>query len=372
MTADGKGRAAGRTFLFAGGGSGGHISPALAVVERLGEAEESARALVVCSKRPLDSIMLREAKVRFETIPASPFSVRPAALVRFGVNFRRSRREARALIRREAVERVIALGGFVAAPVVAAAVRDRVPVTLLNLDAPPGKANRWMARRCEQVLSAIEIPPEPGFAPQVVGMPIRRSAVAPGPAELCRRRLGLDPDAPLLLVTGASPGARSINDLLAALLACEPQIFSGWQVCHLCGGPDVRALREAYAAASTRAMVTPFLHEMGLAWGSADLAISRAGASSVAEARANTVPTIFMPYPYHRDRHQENNAKPMVDAGGAVIETDHIDPRRNAQAVGATLAALMADHQQRAAMRQSLRSHPAPDAAETVARMLVG
>ena len=119
-------------------------------------------------------------------------------------------------------------------------------------------------------------------------------------------------------------------------------------------------------------MVTPFLHEMGLAWGSADLAISRAGASSVAEARANAVPTIFMPYPYHRDRHQENNAKPMVDAGGAVIETDNIDPARNAQAVGATMAALMADHQRRAAMRQSLRSHPGPDAAETVARMLVG
>jgi UDP-N-acetylglucosamine--N-acetylmuramyl-(pentapeptide) pyrophosphoryl-undecaprenol N-acetylglucosamine transferase len=110
---------------------------------------------------------------------------------------------------------------------------------------------------------------------------------------------------------------------------------------------------------------------MGLAWGAADLALSRAGANSVAEAWVNTVPTVFLPYPYHRDRHQEHNAQRMVRVGGALIETDHVEPNRNASAGGTTLRALMRDHSRREAMRANLRSNPTPDAARTIARMLL-
>ncbi len=138
-----------RTFIFAGGGSGGHLSPGLAVAERLGELDASAGAYFVCSRRDVDRTMLARAGVAFEQIPGSPFSVRPRALARFAGDFLRSRRAARAIIRRQAAERVVAMGGFVAAPVVAAAVGQRTPVTLVNLDAPPGRANRWLARHCQ-------------------------------------------------------------------------------------------------------------------------------------------------------------------------------------------------------------------------------
>jgi UDP-N-acetylglucosamine--N-acetylmuramyl-(pentapeptide) pyrophosphoryl-undecaprenol N-acetylglucosamine transferase len=362
----------GQTFIFAGGGSGGHLSPGLAVAERLGELDPSARAYFVCSRRDVDRTMLAQARVTFEQIPGSPFSLRPGALVRFAADFVRSRRAARAIIHRLAAQRVVALGGFVAAPVVSAAIGERLPVTLVNLDAPPGRANRLIARHCQQVLTAVPVPEMPHFAQQVVGMPVRRGALAPGPPDACRTELGLDPSAPTLLVTGASQGARSINALLAALVESDAAALNGWQVLHLSGPGDEQRLSRAYTAAGVEALVRPFLHEMGLAWGAADLAVSRAGASSVAEAWANAVPTIFLPYPHHRDRHQERNARPMAEAGGAVLEVDRVDCGENLRGAGAAIRRLLADDARRGAMRSSLCERRTPDAAATIARLLLG
>jgi UDP-N-acetylglucosamine--N-acetylmuramyl-(pentapeptide) pyrophosphoryl-undecaprenol N-acetylglucosamine transferase len=361
-----------RTLLFAGGGSGGHISPGLAVAERLTELDPTVRVLFVCSRRAIDHTMLSQAGVGFATVPGSPFSLRPRALLRFAGNFVRSRRAARSIIQGQGVERVVALGGFVAAPAVAAAVRQHTPVTLVNLDAPPGKANRWIARHCRQVLTAVPVPEMPGFAQQVVGMPIRKAAVAAVPADDCRRSLGLDPRRTTLLVTGASQGARTINTLVTALALSGQSAFDGWQVVHLTGVSDERRVRAAYEQAGIPALVKAFEASMGLAWGAADLAVSRAGASSVAEAWANNVPTVFLPYPHHRDRHQHRNAAPMADAGGAIVEEDRLDPDVNLRSAGSKLVALLTDAKRRAAMRQSLRHRPAPDAATTIARLLLG
>jgi UDP-N-acetylglucosamine--N-acetylmuramyl-(pentapeptide) pyrophosphoryl-undecaprenol N-acetylglucosamine transferase len=359
-----------RTFLFAGGGSGGHLSPGLAVAERLADLDRDARAVFACSGRDIDRTMLAEAGVEFEQLPGSPFSLRPAGLLRFARDFRRSRRAARDMLHRHSIERVIALGGFIAAPVVSAAVRSGTPVTLLNLDAPPGKANRWMARRCREVLTAVPLPEMPGFADRVVGMPVRRSAFSGAPPDACRRELGLDPGVPTLLVTGASQGARSINALLVALAQSDPAALNGWQVLHLTGLRDEQMVRDAYAAAGVPAVVRPFVHNMGPAWGAADLAVSRAGASSVAEARLNAVPTIFLPYPYHRDQHQRRNARPMVELGGAVVEIDHVEPERNLPAAGAAIRRLVGDVQEREAMRSRMISVPVPDAAFLIAHLL--
>lgn len=359
-------------FLFAGGGSGGHISPGLAIAERLAELDSTARSSFLCSDRDVDRTMLEEAGVAYESLPGSPFGLGPATLLRFVRNFARSRRAAETVIRREGVGAVVALGGFVAAPVVAAAGRLRVPVTLVNLDAPPGKANRWIARQSRHVVSALEIPGRPDFAQRIVGMPVRRKAIAPGPPPECRERLALDPKLPTLLVTGASQGARSINRLLLTLADSDADAFDAWQVCHLSGPGDCRALREAYARAGIRARVEPFVHDMGVAWGAADLAVSRAGASSVAEAWHNAVPSIFMPYPYHRDRHQQRNAAPMAATGGAVIQIDHRDAQRNVAAAGRMLRELLHDAPRRREMKDCLRSQPATDGAMAVARLLLG
>ncbi|UCD76780.1 MAG: glycosyltransferase [Phycisphaerales bacterium] len=359
-------------IVFAGGGSGGHISPGLAIAERLEEIAPGATALFICSPRAIDAHMLGEAKVEHLAIPAAPFSVRPVGALRFLRGYRASRRRCREVFGGRAISQVVALGGFVAAPVVAEAKVCRLPVTLINLDSPPGKANRLMARKCDRVWSAIELPDHPHFAERVVGMPIRRRALAGGDSAECRRKLGLEEDLPALLVTGASQGATSINRFLAALVESEAGMFHGWQVLHLAGREGGDDVPRACEAAGIRAKIVPFLDEMGLAWGAADLAVSRAGANSVAEAAANCVPTLFLPYPYHRDMHQANNARPLVESGGAVMETDRIDPAENVRMVGPVLQSLMHDDERRLAMRRSLEANRPGDAAAEICRLLLG
>jgi UDP-N-acetylglucosamine--N-acetylmuramyl-(pentapeptide) pyrophosphoryl-undecaprenol N-acetylglucosamine transferase len=365
------------SIIFAGGGSGGHLAPGLAIDERLREIAPPlhARSMFLCSNRAIDATMLGEAGVRFTALPATPPSIRPAAALRFVRNFRASMRLAREIMQREQATHVVALGGFVAAPIVKAARALRIPTLLVNLDSPPGKANRWMARFCDRVISAEPLPDMPGFASQVVGLPVRRRAIAPAGPDECRARLGLKPNVPVLLVTGASQGATSINALMLEL-ARTPSLFDGWQVLHLAGHGADEPLRAAYTQAGIAATVHAFLHEMRLAWGAADLAISRAGANSVAEIALNAVPALFLPYPYHKDMHQRHNALQLVNlggpgAGGAVMETDLIDPAANARHLTPILQSLMRDSSRRQGMREILRAHPMPDAALTIARMLV-
>ncbi len=367
-----------RTIVFAGGGSGGHISPGLAIAERLVESGGGAGVdtvvdpLFLCSSRAIDRTFLSETSFRFESLEAAPFGLRPSAMLRFIRGFRRSDHTTRSLLSACVRPCVVALGGFVSVPVVHAATRCGIPTVLLNLDAVPGKANRLLARRCDIVLSAVETPCVPQFAERVVGLPVRRAAIAPGDAAHCRQALGLEAERPTLLITGASQGSASMNSMMAALLDEEAAAFESWQVYHLCGPTDLDRLRQAYVRAGVRAVVEPFLREMGLAWGAADLVVSRAGANSVAEARANAAPTLFLPYPYHRDLHQQHNARPMADLGGAVVERDAIEPSANLAGPGRILRELMSDQLRRQAMREVLLANRPDDAASLVAKIVLG
>lgn len=359
------------SVVFAGGGTGGHISPGLAIAERLAAFDPAARSFFACSERPIDAEMLRHAGAEFAPVAAAPVSWRPAGVIRFLRDWRRGKGQARRILAERKATWLVALGGFVTGPSVAAAVAAGVPVLLVNLDARPGRANRWVARRATCVVSAVETPECPGFAREIVGMPIRRVAIAPGDPLTCREELGLKANLPTLLVTGASQGASSLNELMLAMLARRREAFAGWQVFHLSGPSDVERLRRAYAAAGVPARVEAFTHRIGLAWGAADLALSRAGANSVAEAAANAVPTLFAPYPYHKDAHQAANAEPLVRAGGAALGTDLIDAVRNLEGLGKALAELLTDPARRRAMRESLERNRPGDAATTIARMLL-
>jgi len=178
---------------------------------------------------------------------------------------------------------------------------------------------------------------------------------------------GLDPDARTLLVTGASQGARSINLFLAAFVDRHADLLRGWQVLHQCGDKDEDDVRFAYEASSVPAVVTPFIDPMGPAWGAADLALSRAGAGSVGEAWANRVPTIFLPYPHHKDQHQRRNAEVLED--GCAIARDRIMPPTNvAGEAGEALRTLLGDEGARGRMRSALERLGNTDGARRVAR----
>lgn len=359
------------SIVLAGGGTGGHISPGLAIAERIEEIAPRFARVFACSTRPVDARMLEHAGADFVPIPAEGFSPRPLKLVRFMQAFMAGRAAARDLLAERGARAVVALGGFVTAPVVEAAKSMGVPVLLVNLDATPGKANRWVARRAVRVLSACETPSMPGFAERIVGMPVRRIALASQPRDQALARLGLERGFRTLLVTGASQGAASLNELMQLLLKRHRDAFGEWQVLHLVGNADRMPIERAYREAGVRASVVTFLHEMGLAWGAADLALSRAGANSVAEAVLNAVPTVFAPYPYHHDLHQKWNAKPYHDEGVAVLCDDLIDAERNLGTLGAALTGLMSDHARREGMRSMLAARQRDDAALEIARAAV-
>ena len=146
-----------------------------------------------------------------------------------------------------------------------------------------------------------------------------------------------------------------------------------WQIVHLTGGgeSDAARMRGEYARLGVKALVIPFVHEMGVAWGAADVALTRAGANSVAEVEMNNVPAIFVPYPYHKDLHQKANAQPLVNAGAAAMALDKLDRDFNMQSIGIVLEKLMLDDGARNAMRAALMAMPKIDAADAVAQLVL-
>jgi len=355
-----------------GGGTGGHIFPNVAAIERLRERGVDARPTYLVSNRPHDLEFLKSEQERggkAHAVAARPLSGRPWTWPGFAAALHRATRQLVALGRAERPAAAVVTGGYISAPVVGACRRLGVPVLLMNLDAVPGKANRLMAGQASDVFAAY---PCDLNSAQVVGMPLRRGVVSDADQAAARRSLGLDTEQRTLLVTGASQGAQSINRMMATLCA-DPQ-HAGWlrelQVYHLTGAKDKREVTQAYDSAGVRAVVRAFEPDMGKAWAAADLAVSRAGAGSVAEAWVNRVPCLFLPYPFHKDEHQKFNAQPVVDLGGAVLERDRIAPGNNLDSIGPVLRDLATDPARLETMRRAMRDHPMGDGAAAVAEWL--
>ena len=358
--------------IFAGGGSGGHLSPGLAIAERLQALEPSVRTRFYCSDRDIDRTMLTDGGADHQVVPAAPLSLRPTGLIRFLRGMGDGTRTAAGALRSDDATLVLALGGFVSAPVVRAARKAGIPTMLLNLDAVPGRANQWVARQCDEVLTALPLHAQAAL-PNLAGstdFPIRRIARAPGDGAFCRKALDMEPERRTLLVTGASQGASTLNEFMRAFVAAKSSSLEGWQVLHLSGTHDKAALEHAYAAAGVQATVIQFLEEIGLAWGAADLALSRAGANSVAEVAANGVPSIFVPYPWHKDLHQRFNAQGLVDADAACLGVDAIDPAANMQALGPLLEGLLSDAEARHGMKARLGQVGGKDGASEIAALI--
>ena len=333
--------------------------------------DPNSRPVFACSERAIDSAMLLASGADYRPIPSAGLSFRPAALFNCLLQARRGRKVAFNVIANEKIGVVVALGGFVTIPVVQAARKAGVPVLLVNLDAVPGRANGWVARRSDRILSAVTTSHSDIRTAEIVGMPIRRSTMAAGEPADCRARLGLEPDMPVLLVTGASQGAQSLNRFVVEFCRRNAALLDGWQILHLSGSGNEQELRNEYSSIDLSVRVIPFLDRMGVAWGAATAAVSRAGASSIAESAANLVPTLFVPYPYHKDHHQKANAQPLVDEGAALLATDLVDPMRNQETIGRSLFSLLQDPEARHRITESLSSRDRTSAASRIARELL-
>ncbi len=360
------------TVLLAGGGTGGHIYPNVGIVEALHELRPQAPVHYLVSCRPGDATIMQRVGQPWTASPVRPLPTvrRPWEALAFARAWRRGTAQVRRLFDEHRIAAVVATGGFVSGPALVAAARHGLPTAMVNLDAVPGQANRLLVRRCTRVFTAYRSNRLVGA--QVIGLPLRRASVGDPDPAAARAALGLDPTRPLLFVTGATHGATSIIEALVALTRRRPFVdaLASWQVLHQCGTYDVAALQAAYDAAGVQARAVDYLDAMGQAWAAADLAISRAGAGSVAEAWANATPTVFLPNPYHRDQHQRHNAEPMVTGGGALLLGDDIDAERNAERLLPLLLPLLDDEPRRHTMRDAGRRSRPPAGAAAVARWI--
>ena len=353
--------------VFAGGGTGGHLFPALAVAESIRGSAPDVRFTFFGTSRPFDRTVIDLPGAELIAQSVRPLAMKPWTWPGFYTQWARSRRECRARFAADRPAVVIGTGGFASGPPIYEAARAGIPTILMNPDAIPGRANRFLARRSSQIMVqwADTLDKFPGHDHcAVTGCPIRsqfRTASRTAGIE----HFELDPDRRTLLITGASQGATSINSAVISVLA-ELDELAGWQVVHLTGQRDMERVRAAYDEYDLPATVVSFTDRMADAMAAADLIVSRAGASTLAEITALGKPAVLMPYPYHRDMHQHANARVLVKAGAARIVADRIDPQLTGPNLGEALTTLMEDPKALTRMAAAAQRIGTTDAAKHV------
>ncbi len=364
-----------KCFFFAGGGTGGHIYPAIAVAQQLIRIEPNAKIHFFCSSREIDRNILSKTGFEFTILPARGFSVRPGQLADFCSTFLSSYKVAKKAILEKNNSVVIGVGGFVSAPVCLAAHRQKIPIGLLNVDILPGKANKIIARWANQIFVQFDRTREcfgrkRKAIVSVAGCPLRSSFENPQP-DRAIERLGLDTTKKILLITGASSGSQNINRAVCLLLDKLDKFARDWQIVHLAGRNNIEKVSDGYKGAAISHIVLDYYDDMPDLLAAVDLVIGRSGAVSVAEFAAARVPALCMPYPYHKDRHQYLNADVLVEAGAAVVVDDVPDEKQRAGGLWRELEELLINDSKRAQMAFACKKVANPGASLIIAEKIV-
>ncbi|MGH8024009.1 MAG: UDP-N-acetylglucosamine--N-acetylmuramyl-(pentapeptide) pyrophosphoryl-undecaprenol N-acetylglucosamine transferase, partial [Limisphaerales bacterium] len=276
------------------GGTGGHLFPGIAVAEAL--KTRGCKTALLISPKAIDQHAAKGGRGA-ETFTLPAVGLQNRNYLSFGWSFWKSLKAVRRIFRNNRPEAVLAMGGFTSAPPVLAARKFGAKTFLHESNTIPGRANRFLMRFVDEAFVGF---PETaghfkaGKKTTVTGTPVRAEFLrTSASAESCRGLLGLEPDLPTILVVGGSQGASGLN---AMILSALPSLASrNWQWLHLTGENDFETARAAYASKKIKARVRPFLAEMDLALKSATIAISRAGASSLAEMAAAQLPALLVP-----------------------------------------------------------------------------
>ncbi|HVN92729.1 MAG TPA: undecaprenyldiphospho-muramoylpentapeptide beta-N-acetylglucosaminyltransferase [Terracidiphilus sp.] len=348
-------------ILIAGGGTGGHIIPALAVARALVE-RHSAEVLLVGTPRGLESRLVPEAGFQLKLIDVGPLnSVSLMTRLRTLAGLPRSIGACKQLMREFKPTAVLGVGGYASGPAMLAALRLKIPTMAFEPNAMPGMANRLVGKRVRA--AAINFPAAAKWFrnPEVTGVPVRQEFFS----------LAAPNGAPHLLVFGGSQGARIFNTRLPHIIKSLLEAVPGLTVLHQSGLRNFDATHAAYAASGAdprRWVVRPFLDKMADEFARAHLVMSRSGASTVAEEAAAGKPALLVPFAAAADEHQRRNAEAMVAAGAAVM-LDEAD-LANADKLLWILAGLVADPARLATMAAAARTQSHPGAAEKIADRL--
>lgn len=304
--------------VIACGGTGGHLFPGIAVAEVLQDRGHEVMLLV--SEKDIDAVALSgRTNFRVEKLPTvglpSPFS---PAFFGFARRFFESLSVCRSLYRKFKPHAVLGMGGFTStAPVLAGRIRG-IATFIHESNAVPGKANRWTARMVNAVMLGFKecAPFFPKTRTEITGTPVRTELVHLDRGD-ARRKLGLQEDLATLLVMGGSQGASGINQ---ALIKALPFLQGApLQVIHLSGARDERLVADNYRRENVRAYISAFHHRMEEVYSASDLVVARAGAASLAEFAAFSLPGILIPFPYATDDHQTRNAEIYAHADAAIL-----------------------------------------------------
>jgi UDP-N-acetylglucosamine--N-acetylmuramyl-(pentapeptide) pyrophosphoryl-undecaprenol N-acetylglucosamine transferase len=360
----------GRRVFMAGGGTGGHLYPGLAIAEALRRIDPDTAVAFSCTRREIDRKVLAGTGYPATPTDAKPFRRTPWSWPSFLVSLFVAGNQVRRRFHEFCPDVVVGLGGFGSYSPVRVGRKYGLATVILNPDIVPGRANRALAKRVDAVFCQFdETAAEFGPIARATGCPVRPSLLGRKRADGAAA-FGLDPAKRTLLVTGASLGARTINRSMVSLMK-EGGLPAGWQVLHLAGHGEYEEVAAAYKAMAAPAVVRPYADDMGLAYAAADLAVARAGASSVAEIMAVGLPAIFLPYPFHKDQHQLHQARAIEAKGAALVVEDQPDDPTTWMRLGEALAALMNDASRLDAMRQEARAASKPHAAEEIAQAIL-
>lgn len=331
--------------VLAGGGTAGHVNPLLSVADAIRAERPDASITVVGTESGLEHDLVPQAGYRLETIEKLPFprSLNTATFA-FPGKWMSEVRKAKAILARHHADVVVGFGGYASAPVYRAAKRMHIPIVIHEQNAKAGMANKLGAKWADYIATVYDntgLEAPKGVRIERVGLPLR-----PVIARLCKdldtprlarveaaSALGVDPTRPLILITGGSLGAASINTAVAG--ACT-ELLSRAQVIHLTGKGKIQDVKRIVSERAGADVLNDlglehvghgdyhaveYLQRMDLAFACADLTICRAGAGTVAELAAVGMPAIYVPLPFGNGE-QRFNAQPVVEAGGGLLVDD--------------------------------------------------
>lgn len=360
-----------QVYYFAGGGTGGHLFPGLAVAGVIRAREPASRIVFLGSERSLESTLVTRHGFDHLGLPAQPLTLLKRNPFAFLWRNWRALRVAQRLLKQDRPTAVIGLGGFASAPVVLAANRLGVPSLLLEQNSIPGRSTRWLSRWADAVCLSY---PESAkyFSKRVTthltGNPVREQIVQLARNSPLPDELDLKPRN--LLILGGSQGAQSLNEGMLWLLQNNPGAMAGWQIVHQTGTAQQPAIEARYRDLGISAEVSAFLPDMAERYAAATLVISRAGATTLAELACAGLPAILTPYPFATDNHQWHNARTFEVAGAALIASQGDSEQATGKILMERLNQLLNASDCLQVMSHAMRGLAKPDATVSVLQVL--
>jgi len=371
-------------LVFAGGGTGGHLFPGLAVAGQLAGEIRRGRITFVGSGRQLERREVAAAGFEYVVLPCRPLPKRARGLWSFLLENLAGYLAAGRFLDEQPVAAVVGLGGYASVPMARAASRRGVPLVLLEQNAVPGRATRWLARSATLVcagLAQTRANLRCRCPVHVTGTPIRNRKRCQEPfppaALLCSEPTRDSEKIPdtvstaQLIVLGGSNGARSINQNVPRALYRIRGKLAGWRIIHQAGEAEREATRRLYQKLGLKATVAGFIDRMPEVLAASDLAVCRAGGTTLAELAAAGLPAVLLPYPDATDDHQRRNAEVFTGAGGCVTLDECRLPGRLDSRLAEAIGRLLGDPHHRARLSAAMRRLARPDAAAEVATLIL-